>query len=211
LKYQIFKKIKKMKQVLHIISSPRTESSVSKKLGSAVVEKIKNRYPEIILKKRDLTNPLFPHLEEKQITAFFTPAEHRTPEQLEFIKLSDTVISELQEADFIVIETPLYNFSITSTLKSWLDHIARAGVTFRYDENGPEGLVKNKKVYLAFSSGGIYSEGEKQGYDFVIPYLEKTLGFMGMNDISVVRAEGLSVPVIQETALQKGIESIVVE
>lgn len=200
-----------MKQVLHIISSPRTESSVSKKLGSAVVEKIKNRYPEIILKKRDLTNPLFPHLEEKQITAFFTPAEHRTPEQLKFIKLSDTVISELQEADFIVIETPLYNFSITSTLKSWLDHIARAGVTFRYDENGPEGLVKNKKVYLAFSSGGIYSEGEKQGYDFVIPYLEKTLGFMGMNDISVVRAEGLSVPVIQETALQKGIESIVVE
>ncbi|MGE8525678.1 FMN-dependent NADH-azoreductase [Chryseobacterium rhizosphaerae] len=200
-----------MKQVLHIISSPRTESSVSKKLGSAVVEKIKNRYPEIILKKRDLTNPLFPHLEEKQINAFFTPVEHRTPEQLEFIKLSDTVISELQEADFIVIETPLYNFSITSTLKSWLDHVARAGVTFRYDENGPEGLLKNKKVYLAFSSGGIYSEGEKQSYDFVIPYLEKTLGFMGMTDISVVRAEGLSVPIIQETALQKGIESIVVE
>lgn len=200
-----------MKQVLHIISSPRTESSVSKKLGNAVVEKIKARYPDIILKKRDLANPLFPHLEEKQINAFFTPAEHRTPEQLEFIKLSDTVIAELQEADFIVIETPLYNFSITSTLKSWLDHIARAGVTFRYDENGPEGLIKNKKVYLAFSSGGIYSEGEKQSYDFVVPYLKKTLGFMGMTDISVVRAEGLSVPVIQETALQKGIESIVVE
>lgn len=200
-----------MKRVLHIISSPRSKSSISKKLGNAVVEKITAKYPESILKKRDLTNPLFPHLEENHINAFFTPAEHRSPEQLEFVKLSDTVIAELQEADIIIIEAPLYNFSITSTLKSWLDHIARAGVTFRYDENGPEGLIKNKKVYLAFSSGGIYSEGERQAYDFVVPYLEKTLGFMGMTDISVIRAEGLSVPVIQETALQKGIESIVVE
>ncbi|MGH1517564.1 FMN-dependent NADH-azoreductase [Chryseobacterium sp. JK1] len=200
-----------MKQVLHIISSPRSESSISKKLGNAVVEKITAKYPESVIKKRDLTNPLFPHLEENQINAFFTPAEHRSPEQLEFVKLSDTVIAELQEADIIIIEAPLYNFSITSTLKSWLDHIARAGVTFRYDENGPEGLIKNKKVYIAFSSGGIYSEGERQAYDFVVPYLQKTLAFMGMTDISVIRAEGLSVPVIQETALQKGIESILVE
>lgn len=200
-----------MKQVLHIISSPRSESSVSKKLGNAVVEKITAKYPGSVFKKRDLTNPLFPHLEENHINAFFTPAENRTSEQLESVKLSDTVIAELQEADIIIIEAPLYNFSITSTLKSWLDHIARAGVTFRYNENGPEGMIKNKKVYLAFSSGGIYSEGERQAYDFVVPYLQKTLGFLGMTDISVVRAEGLSVPVIQETALQKGIESIIVE
>ncbi|MBV8324901.1 NAD(P)H-dependent oxidoreductase [Chryseobacterium sp.] len=200
-----------MKQVLHITSSPRGESSVSKKLGKAVVEKITDKYPDSIIKKRDLTDPVFPHLEEIQINAFFTPAENRTPEQLETVALSDTVIRELQEADIIIIEAPLYNFSITSTLKSWLDHIARVGVTFRYGENGPEGLIKDKKVYLAFSSGGIYSEGEKQAYDFVVPYLKKTLGFMGMTDIAVVRAEGLSVPVIQETALQKGIESIVVE
>ncbi|MDQ1856060.1 FMN-dependent NADH-azoreductase [Chryseobacterium sp. WLY505] len=200
-----------MKRVLHITSSPRRESSVSKKLGNAVVEKITDKYPDRILKKRDLTNPLFPHLEEAHINAFFTPAENRTSEQLETVKLSDTVINELQEADIIIIEAPLYNFSITSTLKSWLDHIARAGKTFSYSENGPEGLVKNKKVYLAFSSGGVYSEGEGQAYDFVVPYLKQTLGFMGMTDISVVRAEGLSVPVIQDTALQKGIESIVVE
>lgn len=200
-----------MKQVLHIISSPRSESSVSKKLGNAVVEKITAKYPDSVFKKRDLTNPLFPHLEENHINAFFTPAENRTSEQLESVKLSDTVIAELQEADIIIIEAPLYNFSITSTLKSWLDHIARAGVTFRYNENGPEGMIKNKKVYLAFSSGSIYSEGERQAYDFVVPYLQKTLGFLGMTDISVVRAEGLSVPVIQETALQKGIESIIVE
>nr|WP_315033112.1 NAD(P)H-dependent oxidoreductase [uncultured Chryseobacterium sp.] len=200
-----------MKQVLHIISSPRGESSVSKKLGNAIVEKITATYPESILKKRDLTNPLFPHLEEAHINAFFTPAENRTAEQLESVKLSDTVIAELHEADIIIIEAPLYNFSITSTLKSWLDHIARAGHTFSYGENGPEGMVKNKKVYLAFSSGGIYSEGERQAYDFVVPYLKKTLGFMGMTDISVVRAEGMSLPIIQETALQKGIESILVE
>ncbi|NIF04795.1 FMN-dependent NADH-azoreductase [Chryseobacterium sp. Tr-659] len=200
-----------MKQVLHIISSPRSEASVSKKLGNAVVEKISAKYPDSVFKRRDLANPLFPHLEESHINAFFTPAEHRTSEQLESIALSDTVIAELQEADIIIIEAPLYNFSITSTLKSWLDHVARAGVTFRYSENGPEGMIKNKKVYLAFSSGGVYSEGERQAYDFVVPYLKQTLGFLGMMDISVVRAEGLSVPVIQETALQKGIESIVVE
>ncbi|MCJ7932279.1 MAG: NAD(P)H-dependent oxidoreductase [Chryseobacterium sp.] len=200
-----------MKQVLHIISSPRSESSISKKLGNAIIDQIMAKYPDSVLQKRDLTNPIFPHLEETHINAFFTPAEHRTPEQLESVALSDTVIAELQKADIVVIEAPLYNFSITSTLKSWLDHIARAGVTFRYSENGPEGLVKNKKVYLAFSSGGIYSEGERQAYDFVVPYLKQTLGFMGMTDISVFRAEGLSVPVIQETALQKGIESIVVE
>lgn len=205
------KKNKKMKQILHISSSPRSEASVSKQLGNAVVEKITAKYPGSILKKRDLTNPLFPHLEEAQIHAFFTPAEHRTPEQLKSVVLSDTVITELKEADIIVIEAPLYNFGITSTLKSWLDHIARAGATFRYSENGPEGLIKNKKVYLAFSSGGVYSEGERQAYDFVIPYLTQTLGFMGMTDISVVRAEGLAVPGIQETALQKGIESISVE
>ncbi|PWN71905.1 FMN-dependent NADH-azoreductase [Chryseobacterium phosphatilyticum] len=200
-----------MKQVLHITSSPRGESSVSKKLGNAVVEKIRAKYPDSIFKKRDLANPLFPHLEEAQINAFFTPAENRTAEQSEFVKLSDTVIDELHEADIIIIEAPLYNFSITSTLKSWLDHIARAGHTFRYTENGPEGMVKNKKVYLVFSSGGVYSEGERQAYDFVVPYLKKTLGFMGMTNISVVRAEGMSVPVVQETALQKGIESILVE
>ena len=200
-----------MKQVLHIISSPRGESSISRKLGKAVAEKITAKYPNAIIKRRDLTDPVFPHLEENQINAFFTPAENRTPEQWETVSLSDTVVGELQEADIIIIEAPLYNFSITSTLKSWLDHIARVGVTFRYGENGPEGLITNKKVYLAFSSGGIYSEGERQEYDFVVPYLKKTLGFMGMTDIDVVRAEGLSVPVVQETALQKGIESIVVE
>jgi len=197
-----------MKRVLHITSSPRSESSVSKKLGNAVVEKITAKYPDHILKKRDLANPLFPHLEEAHINAFFTPVENRTSEQSEIVKLSDTVIDELQEADIIVIEAPLYNFSITSTLKSWLDHIARAGKTFSYSENGPEGLVKNKKVYLAISSGGVYSEGFMKAYDFTESYLRAVLGFMGMTDIKAFRVEGVKVPGMQEIALDKAIQAI---
>lgn len=199
------------KKVLHIITSPRGKASVSKKLGNAIIDNIKTKYPGSFLKERDLTKDRYPHLEEVHISSFFTPVENRSPEQLEALKHSDQAIAELQDADIIVIDTPLYNFSITSTLKSWIDHIARAGITFRYTERGPEGLIKNKKVYLAFTSGGIYSEGALQAYDFVVPYLRKTLGFLGMTDISLVRAEGLSIPAVQDTALQKGIERIVID
>ncbi len=107
-------------------------------------------------------------------------------------------------ADTIVIGAPRYNFGIPSTLKAWVDHIARAGVTFRYTA---EGLVKGKKVYVAMSSGGIYSEGPTAGYDFVAPYLKAVLGFLGMTDVTVVRAEGTAFPNLQPTALEKGLAS----
>lgn len=199
------------KKILHIITSPRGEASVSKKLGNTIVDKIKTKYPGSIVKERDLTTILFPHLNEVQIGSWFIPAENRLPEHEKAIKISEEAIAEIQEADICVIGTPLYNFAIPSTLKAYLDHIARPGIAFRYTEAGPEGLIKNKKVYLAFTSGGVYSEGALQSYDFVVPYLQKVLGFMGMNDISVFRAEGLNVPEVQDTALQKGIESIVID
>jgi FMN-dependent NADH-azoreductase len=113
------------------------------------------------------------------------------------------------DADVIVIDAPLYNFSIPSALKAWVDHIARAGVTFKYDENGPEGLVKGKKVYVALASGGIYSDGPMKGYDFAAPYLKSVLGFMGMTDFTVFRVEGVSYPNLKDTALQTAVDSIV--
>ena len=97
-------------------------------------------------------------------------------------------------ADTIVIGAPRYNFGIPWTLKAWVDHIARAGVTFRYTAEGPEGLMKDKKVYVAMSSGGIYSEGPTAGYDFVAPYLKAVLGFLGITDVTVVRVEGHRLP-----------------
>jgi len=111
-------------------------------------------------------------------------------------------------ADVIVIGAPLWNFSIPSVLKAWIDHIARAGVTFKYSEAGAEGLVKGKTVYVAMASGGVYSSGPYQVYDFVSTYLKSVLGFMGMTDLKIFRAEGLTYPGQAEEALQKGLDSI---
>lgn len=199
-----------MKKILHIISSPRGEASFSIKLGNAIIDKIKAAYPASTVKERNLTKNLFPHLGQAHITSFFTAPESRTPEDVEAIQHSDEAISEILEADIIVIGAPLYNFSIHSTLKAWFDHIVRAGVTFHYGENGPEGLVKGKKVYIAMASGGIYTEGAMQDYDFVVPYLKKILTFTGMTDITVIRAEGTSMRATQDTALEKGIDSLVI-
>lgn len=148
-------------------------------------------------------------MEEVQITSFFTPEENRTPENLEAIRHSDEAIREILEADTIVIGAPFYNFGIHSTLKAWIDHIAMAGVTFRFTENGYEGLVQGKKIFIAVASGGIYSEGTMQSFDFGAPYLKAILGFMGMTDVNVIRVEGTAIPQIKDLALEKAINSIV--
>ena len=203
-------KTTKMKKVLHIISSPRTAASVSRKLGNAVVGKIMEKYPHSSLKERDLAEMRFPHLEEKHITSFYTPESDRSADQQLDVRLSDAVIAELVEADIIVIDTSMYNFSVPSTLKAYIDHITRRDLTFRRTENGPEGLLKNKKLYIAFSGGGIYSEGPFQSFDFNVPYIKTIFGFLGVTDSTVFRVEGLNVPVVQDTAFQKGIDSIVI-
>jgi FMN-dependent NADH-azoreductase len=195
-------------KILHLISSPRGKESFSLKLGNAVIEKLKTSNPGSIVKVQDLTNTPFPHLEEVHIQSFFTPEEARTPELMEAVKHSDEAIGELNNADVIVIDSPMYNFGIASTLKTWIDHIARKGKTFSYDENGPQGLLKNKKVYLTISTGGIYSAGPMKAYDFTEPYLRSVLGFLGMTDITVFRVEGVNIPDLKEVALNKAIESI---
>jgi len=197
-----------MKKILHIISSPRGTASLSIKLGNAIIEKIQSAYPGSTVQESNLVKKEFPHLEEAHITSFFTPAESRTPEDIVAIKHSDDAISEIKDADIIVSGAPLYNFSIHSTLKAWIDHIVRSGVTFKYDENGAEGLIKGKKVYIALSSGAIYSEGAMKPFDFVEPYLKTILSFIGMTDITIFRVEGSSIPGVQDTALEKGISSI---
>lgn len=197
-----------MAKILNVISSPRGGASNSIKLADAIISKIKEKDPGAFVQVKDLTNKPFPHLEEAHLNAFFTPAEQHTAENKEAIRHSDEAIKEIFDADIIVIGAPMYNFTIPSVLKAWIDHIARAGITFRYTATGPEGLIQGKKVYLAVSTGGIYSSGDSAGYDFVVPYLKAFLGFLGMTDVTVVRAEGFAVPDLQATALQKGIDSI---
>jgi FMN-dependent NADH-azoreductase len=195
-------------KILHLISSPRGEASFSTKLGNAIVEKLQAANPDSTLTTHNLTDTPFPHLEEVHINSFFTPQENHTPELAEAVKRSNKAIAELKEADAVVIGVPMYNFSIHSSLKVWIDHIARAGQTFSYSESGVEGLVKNKKVYLAISSGGVYSEGPMKPYDFTESYLRSVLGFLGMTDVTVYRAEGLNMPDLKDVALDKAIESI---
>ncbi len=197
-----------MKKILHVISSPNGERSFSIKLGNAIVEKLKAAYPGSSVIEHDLTKNPFPHLEEATLEAFFTPAESRTPVHQAALRNSDEAIEELQAADIIVIGAPLWNFGIPSVLKAWIDHIDRVGLTFKYGENGVEGLVKNKQVYVAMAAGAVYSSGPYETYDFVSSYLKAVLGFLGMTDLKVFRVEGSAYPGQAETALQNGINSI---
>jgi FMN-dependent NADH-azoreductase len=194
-----------MKKILHIISSPRGEASYSIKLGRSIIEKLKTTYPDSIVKEDILVNKQFPHLEEAQISSFFTPPENRTAQNLEALHHSDEAIKEIMEADILVIGPPMYNFGVPSTLKAWLDHIVRAGITFKYDEKGPKGLVEGKKAYLAVASGGIYSEGPMKAYDFVTPYLQSVLGFIGITDLTIVRAEGTSIPQTKDVPIETAV------
>jgi len=199
-----------MKKILHIISSPKGENSFSIKLGNAIIDKVVAAYPDSTVQTRNLTvNPL-PHLEEASLAAFYTPAEQHTDNNKAAIKHSDEAIVEIMDADIIIIGAPLWNFGIPSVLKAWVDHIARANVTFKYSEAGAEGLVKGKKVYVAMASGAIYSSGPYEAFDFVSGYLTAVLGFMGMTDLTVFRIEGTAFPGQADAALERGISSIII-
>lgn len=196
-----------MAKILHVISSPRGEASNSIKLGNAIIDRLKENDAAAAVTVRDLTKGPFPHLEEAHLNAFFTPVEQHTEENKAAIRHSNEAVQEIFDADVIVIGAPMYNFSIPSVLKSWIDHIARAGITFRYTETGPQGLITGKKVYVAEATGGVYSSGDAASNDFVAPYLKAVLGFLGLTDVTIVRAEGFAVG-LQETAIDKAIDSL---
>lgn len=195
-------------RILHLISSPKRSESFSQRLGSAIVEKLQAAHPGSTVVTRDLAAQPFPYLEESHFQSFYTPEEQRSPEQIAAIRHSDEAIAEVMAADIIVIGAPMYNFGITASLKSWIDHVARAGKTFSYSGPAPEGLVKGKKVYLAISTGGIYTEGFMKAYDFTESYLRTTLGFLGMTDVTAIRVEGVNIPDQKAVALEKAVASI---
>ena len=173
--------------ILQINSSVRGSSSTSTRIASSVVEQLKRLHPEATVTVRDLEQ--HPILDSQALGALFTPAEARTPEQKDRVAQDDATIAQLQAADVVVIGVPLYNFGEPVQLKAWIDSISRAGVTFRYGPNGPEGLVKGKKVYVAFARGGKYRDTPA---DTQTPYLRNILGFLGMTDVTFLHAEGLA-------------------
>jgi FMN-dependent NADH-azoreductase len=197
-----------MKRILHLMSSLQGNESNSIKLGKAIVEKVIEKYPGSTVEEVNLVDLDIPHLTPAVLQTFFVPADQLSGEDRESMRFSDNAVKQLLSADIIVIGAPFYNFTVPSVLKAWFDHITRAGITFGYGENGPIGKVTGKKVYVAMSSGGIYSEGPSKDNDFVVPYLKTFLGFLGMTDLTVFRAEGVKIPGVKENALRKGIESI---
>ncbi len=132
---------------------------------------------------------IIPHLDEERVLAFSTPAELQTPAQQQITAQSDTLIEELKQAQIIVIGVPMYNFGIPSTLKTYFDHIARAGITFKYTDNGVQGLLKGKKVYVFATRGGIHLGTP---FDTQTDYIRNFFAFIGMTDIEFIYAEGLN-------------------
>ena len=197
-----------MKHILHLKSSIQGAASYSIKLGHAIIGRIQDKYPGSTLEELNLVDMEIPHLSPAVLRALFTPKDQLTEIEQESTRLSDQLVKQLFAADIIVIGAPLINFTIHTSLKAWIDHITRPGITFRYGENGPVGMVSGKKVYVAMSSGGVYSEGPGKANDFVAPYLKAFLGFLGMTDLTVFRAEGLKVPGVMEHAMEKAIDSI---
>ena len=200
-----------MKRILHLISSIQGDQSYSIKLGHEIIDRIQDKYPGSTVEELNLVDIEIPHLNPAILRTFFIPGDQLTVEEKESIRFSDEVVKQLFASDIIVIGAPLYNFTIHTSLKAWIDHITRFGLTFGYGENGPVGMVTDKKVYVAMSSGGIFSEGPGKANDFVAPYLKSFLGFLGMTDLTVFRAEGLKVAGVKEHAMEKAIDSIEID
>ena len=176
-------------KILQINSSARSAGANSTRLADSITARLKAANPAAVVELRDLAANPHPVLDEAALGALFTPAEQRTPEQAARVALDDALIAQVQSADAIVLGVPMYNFGVPVQLKTWIDAIARAGVTFRYTENGPEGLIKGKKVYVALARGGIYRDTPA---DSQVPYLKGVLGFLGMTDVEFIYAEGLA-------------------
>lgn len=198
-----------MNKILLVLSSPRGEASHSTRVARELVSSLTANDPAADVVVRDLAAPPLPHLDGGFLAALHAEAADRTPEQAEAVALSDGIVAELLAADTIVIASAMINFAPTSTLKAWFDNLLRAGITFRYDESGPHGLVTGKKVYLVTAQGNVYSHGPAKPFDFQVPYLKHVLGFMGMTDVELIAIEGVAFgPEMAEKAVQAALERV---
>jgi FMN-dependent NADH-azoreductase len=179
--------------ILQINTSARRyengQGSQSTRLANELTERLLAANPGATLTLRDLTTRPLPVLDEAALGALFTPAEQRSAEQAARVAQDDALIAEVQAADVLVLAVPMYNFGVTAQFKNWNDAIARAGTTFRYTAQGPEGLLKGKKVYAVLTRGGQYRDTPA---DSQVPWIKMVLGFLGMNDVQFIYAEGLN-------------------
>lgn len=178
-----------MTNILVITASIFGQDGQSSQLVKRTLDQLGQAHGEINVVTRDLAAEPVPHLDASRFGAFLTGADDRNDEQKRVIDYSDSLIQEIQNADVIVMGVPMYNFGIPSALKAYFDHIARAGVTFRYTENGPVGLLEDRPVYVLAARGGIYAGTPN---DSQTPYIRSFLGFLGLKDVQFLYAEGLN-------------------
>ena len=168
--------------ILLIDSSAREQGSMTRQMTQIIASRLLDKYSDSKIIVRNVASGLS-FLDEQWVAANFTPANDRTVAQIEKLSFSDELVKELKNASHIVIGAPIYNFSIPATLKAWVDMVARAGVTFKYTDKGPQGLLENKKAYIAIASGGVEIGTE---YDFSSNYLRHIMGFMGITDVKII-------------------------
>jgi FMN-dependent NADH-azoreductase len=190
-----------MKTLLQLNSSLYGERGESSRLADRFVAEWRNQHTDVRVIYRDLAATPVPHLTAERFQAFLAKPEARTPEQQATAWQSDELIDELKRADVVVLAAPMYNFNVPSTLKAYFDHVARAGITFRYTEKGAVGLLSGKKAYVFSTRGGVYAD---PAADNETPYLRQFLGFLGIDDVEFVYAEGLALgETSKEAALTK--------
>lgn len=173
-------------RVLRVDSSARHADTISRRLSDRLVAGLEAQYGSIALTHRDLDQEPLPFVNGDWITANFTAPEQRSPGQRKALATSDRLVQELLDTDLLLIGVPLYNFGIPASLKAWVDMVARARLTFRYTETGPEGLLRNKRAYLLLASGGVKAASEM---DFATNYLRHILGFLGITDVTLIAAD----------------------
>src|SRR5262245_16244114 len=177
-----------MNTLLKITASFAGDTASSSRLADRYAADWLARHPGGRIITRDLAKTPVPHLDAERFGAFLSNPEQRSAEQQAVVDYSDGLVEELRQADVVVLAVPMYNFSVPSTLRAYFDHVARAGVTFRYGANGPEGLLTGKHAVVFITRGGVHSSAS----DTQTPYLRQFLGFIGIGDVEFVHAEGLA-------------------
>lgn len=173
-------------RILRVDASARKTGSITRDLADKTIDRLAS-LGAVTVKSRDVSEGL-PFVTEDWVGANFTPAPNRTEEQRARLAFSDNLVQEIKDADLLVIGLPIYNFGVPATLKAWVDQVARAGLTFKYTENGPVGLLEGKRAIVLVASGGTPAGSD---IDFATPYIRHALGFIGIHDVTLIAADGL--------------------
>jgi FMN-dependent NADH-azoreductase len=196
-----------MTKILYLKTSPRGDASYSNRVGDHALDELRKAHPGASVVERDLADEQTAHIDANFLAALGTPEDKRGETERGRVAHADALIDELLAADIVVISVAMINFAIPSTLKTWIDHVARAGRTFKYVDGKPQGLATGKRVILVQAHGGQYCGTQAQSIDFVTPYLLHMLGFMGMTDVETIHVEGTILGEdVAEKAVVAGIE-----